>query len=113
MRLWASIRISRPRLPFATTESYVRPRPSPGGAARRSAADLRRPCGPLPPRLRRGDPGWYALLAHASTDALAPLLGASPGSGPPGSPNLSPLPPTPCLRGLTRVHIEGMRRTEG
>src|SRR5690348_16102206 len=49
-------------------------------------------CDPLPPRLRRGGPSRYALLAHESTDALAPLLVASPGSGPPGSPNLSPRP---------------------
>src|SRR5947207_2906672 len=45
--------------------------------------DLRRPCSPSPGSAP-------ALLAHASTDALAPLLVASPGSGPPGSPNLSP-----------------------
>src|SRR5258708_8051067 len=55
----------------------------PRGAAEKPSTDLRRPCGP--------DPGSAtALLAHAYGDALAPLLVASPGSGPPGSPNLSP-----------------------
>src|SRR5436309_819896 len=48
-----------------------------------TSADLRRPCssssGSAPP-----------LLARASTDALAPLLVASPESEPPGSPNISP-----------------------
>src|SRR5258708_5995053 len=47
------------------------------------STDLRRPCGPSP-----GSPP--ALLAHEWSDALAPLLVASPGSEPPGSPNLSP-----------------------
>src|SRR6058998_3411336 len=108
MRLWASIRISRPRLPFATTESYVRPRPSPGGAARRSAADLRRPMRPTPPRLRRGDPGWCALLAHASTDALAPLRFARIWAT--WIAESLAAASAPRLGGLTRVHIEGMRR---
>src|SRR5204863_9607547 len=26
------------------------------------SADRRRRCGPLPPRVRRGDPRWYAML---------------------------------------------------
>src|SRR5580700_6725912 len=49
---------------------------------KRPSTDLRRPGGPSPGSAP-------ALLAHASTDALAALLVASPGSGPPGSPNLS------------------------
>src|SRR6266536_5720055 len=53
------------------------------GAPEKPATDLRRPCGPSPGSAP-------PLLAHESTDALAPLLVASPGSGPPGSPNLSP-----------------------
>src|SRR5467141_3277718 len=53
------------------------------GPAENPSADLRRPCGPSSGLAS-------ALLAHASTDALAALLGASPESGPPGSPNLSP-----------------------
>ena len=32
-----------------------------------SSSDLRRPCGPLPPCLRHGDPSRFALLAHALT----------------------------------------------
>src|SRR5258708_39601323 len=56
---------------------------APRGAAEKPSADLRRPCGPSPGSAT-------ALLADAYGDALAPLLVASPGSGPPGSPNLSP-----------------------
>ena len=40
-------------------------------------ADLRRPCGPLPPIPSVWGPQRSVLLAHASADALAAVLGGS------------------------------------
>ena len=41
-----------------------------------------------------------AARSRSRSDAFAPLLGASPESGPPGSPNLAPVGLPPRLDGL-------------